>query len=254
MSRHASYEPSPALPLCNVPPGWRVRTWPGEPGVAHLVMYGSHLIPSVDTMRAIVTELDAQRDISGIRTGAMPASFAPAMEGAGFHPRQQLTLLEHGGPLDWTGRAPGFFRRVVAPRIRTQRAAAGDFTEMARIDHLAFDTPWQLDADGIADVLTATPKTRARLVRTHGTVQAFAISGRDRFTGYLQRLSVDPAMHRQGIGRALVADSLQWMWRQGVYRCLVNTHVGNEPALALYGSVGFVAVPEQLTVYERALQ
>ena len=74
--------------------------------------------------------------------------------------------------------------------------------------------------------------------------------GRAGRTGYVQRLAVHPDQHRRGVATALLADALTWMQRWRADRVLVNTHVDNEPALALYRRLGFVDLPDRLRVYE----
>ena len=106
----------------------------------------------------------------------------------------------------------------------------------------------------MADVRCATPRHRARLAGDGDAhLAAYAITGRDASQGFLQRLAVDPAYQRRGLGRALVLDSLQWLGRWRVRRVLVNTPTDNEAALALYEQVGFHRLPERLGVYERIL-
>jgi ribosomal protein S18 acetylase RimI-like enzyme len=56
-----------------------------------------------------------------------------------------------------------------------------------------------------------------------------------------------------GLGRALGLDGLRWLQRKGVKEAVVNTQLGNEPALALYLSLGFRKEPMQLAVLHRAL-
>jgi len=84
-------------------------------------------------------------------------------------------------------------------------------------------------------------------------IVAFAISGRDAGLGFLQRLAVDPAHQRAGLGQRLVLDSLRWAARWRCHRVLVNTHVENEPALTLYARTGFVHLDEQLVVLEHPM-
>ncbi len=106
----------------------------------------------------------------------------------------------------------------------------------------------------MADVRCATPRHRARLAGdADAHLAAYAITGRDAGQGFLQRLAVDPAHQRRGLGRALVLDSLQWLGRWRVRRVLVNTPTDNEAALSLYEQVGFHRLPELLGVYERVL-
>ena len=58
----------------------------------------------------------------------------------------------------------------------------------------------------------------------------------------------------QGSKIALVSDALRWMARWRVQRALVNTHVGNTAALALYHRFGFTDLADRLHVYERRIE
>ena len=113
---------------------------------------------------------------------------------------------------------------------------------------------WCIDRVGIGDVRAATPRHRARGVRADNELVAYAVSGRDGRNGYIQRLAVSPTHQQQGHGAALVGDSLRWMARWRVRRALVNTHVGNEAALALYHRFGFTDLNDRLHVYERRIE
>ncbi len=78
----------------------------------------------------------------------------------------------------------------------------------------------------------------------------FAITGQSGTFGYLQRLAVDPEVQRQGVGRRLVEDSLQWMRRCGATTAMVNTALDNAAALALYAQAGFRLRSDTLTILE----
>jgi ribosomal protein S18 acetylase RimI-like enzyme len=84
-------------------------------------------------------------------------------------------------------------------------------------------------------------------------VAGYVIAGRGDGIGYLQRLAVDPAARRQGLGRTMVFDALAWMRRRGAGRGLVNTQRTNQGALALYEACGFQILPEGLQVLARDL-
>jgi ribosomal protein S18 acetylase RimI-like enzyme len=113
---------------------------------------------------------------------------------------------------------------------------------------------WCIDRVGIGDVRAATPRHRARAVLDGSDIVAYAVSGRDGRNGYIQRLAVSPTHQHQGHGLALVADSLRWMARWRVRRALVNTHNGNDAALALYHRIGFTDLQDRLHVYERRIE
>ena len=103
-------------------------------------------------------------------------------------------------------------------------------------------------------IRAATPSQRSRVIRSEGAIVGFAISGRAGRAGYLQRLAVDPAARRRGLGRTLVDDACAWMTRRGAVRAVVNTATTNDPAITLYTSFGFQRRSETLMVLELELE
>ena len=132
--------------------------------------------------------------------------------------------------------------------------------EAAVVDRAAFGDPWGNDARDLAEIRHATPVHRAtaRFVtravtparRPAPAARRLRHHRRRLGQGYLQRLAVDPDAQRQGHGRALVLDSVAWMRRRRLTHGVVNTAVGNAPALALYESLGFRRLTEQLVVMQ----
>jgi mycothiol synthase len=57
--------------------------------------------------------------------------------------------------------------------------------------------------------------------------------------GEIYVISVDPARHNQGWGRALTVAGLQWIAAQGITLGILYTTSSNTPAVALYTSLGF---------------
>ena len=145
-------------------------------------------------------------------------------------------------------------RRPEPTSLRLKRLRRSMLDDAARVDRQAFRAPWANDAAALADIMSATPQHRSRCIHLDGRLVAFAISGRAAAWGYIQRLAVDPAVQRRGIGRVLVGDAVSWMQRRQVARVLVNTAIDNEAALALYHSAGFDDRPDDLTILERALR
>jgi ribosomal protein S18 acetylase RimI-like enzyme len=107
--------------------------------------------------------------------------------------------------------------------------------------------------EAVAHILGATPACHARTIHLDRTMAGFAITGVAAHVGYLQRLAVEPAAQRHGLGRALVADSLAWMRQRDATRAMVNTAFDNAAALALYASFGFRARDESLVILELPL-
>ena len=223
----------------------RVRPWAFEPNVAHLVLYNQSRLPAPADIIGWIAELRVA-GYDTVRTGALGTQAGARFERLGFEVIQSLVLLEHTS----VGDAP------VGPAKNESvvRLDDHDDTEASRVDIAAFGAGWCIDRVGIGDVRTATPRHRARAVKTEDAIVAYAISGRDGRNAYIQRLAVAPQHQQQGHGAALVADSLRWMARWRVQRALVNTHVGNTPALALYHRFGFVDLSDRLHVYERRIE
>ncbi len=220
----------------------RVRPWAFEPNVAHLVLYNQSRLPAPSDITTWIRELRLA-GYDTIRTGALGVQAGARFERLGFEAIQSLVLLEHTA-----------IGKVAAASTGSTRLAVDDDLDASRIDVAAFGPGWCIDRVGIGDVRSATPRHRARAVRVDDQLVAYAISGRDGKNAYIQRLAVSPAHQHQGHGSVLVGDSLRWMARWRVHRALVNTHVGNHAALALYHHFGFTDLADRLHVYERRIE
>jgi ribosomal-protein-alanine N-acetyltransferase len=172
-----------------------------------------------------------------LMTSALTAVELNPFADHGFTVRGRLHLLSHDLRF-----VPDHDRRSLRRARRSDRAG------VLAIDRAAFDEFWRLDRLGLLDALDATPVHRFRVTR--GAVVGYAICGRAGATGYLQRLAVHPDAQGRGIGRTLVADSLRWLRASAAREALVNTQVGNGPALDLYERMGFRLRAEELSVME----
>lgn len=234
--------PTSSFQLTSTPLPARATPCPGEPARAQVVVLDGAAVPGVAHYRAWAVEL-AHRGFTGLRTGALAARQASQAEIAGLHCAQELVLLRLDAPLPTFPGQP-------TPGTRLHRLVDDGYLGAAVVDELGFGERWRLDATMLADIRSATPRSRARLTITDGTVSGFLISGRSGRIGYLQRLAVDPSVRRHGVATALIADAFGWMRRSGTQQVYVNTHVDNDGALALYHHLGFRDVPERLRVYE----
>jgi ribosomal protein S18 acetylase RimI-like enzyme len=224
----------------------RVRPWAFEPNVAHLVLYNQARLPTPTDINGWINELRVA-GFDTIRTGALGAQAGARFEHLGFEAIQSLVLLEHTqiNHVDTT---------TTKGSGSTVKLATDSDLEASRVDIAAFGAGWCIDRVGIGDVRSATPRHRARAIRADHEIIAYAIAGRDGKNGYVQRLAVLPAHQHLGHGEALVRDSLRWMARWRVQRALVNTHIGNTAALALYHRLGFSDLDDRLHVYERRIE
>ncbi|MGH9135070.1 MAG: GNAT family N-acetyltransferase [Ilumatobacteraceae bacterium] len=217
----------------------RMRHWPGDETVGHLVLADHGAVPSSSDIDQWIEQAKAI-GLRALRTGAMFPRAAEAFADAGFVKIDTLALLE----IDLRATRPPSIR------LETRRLTRRQYRDAVAIDRRAFGAPWANDAASLAEIRRATPTHRARQLSVDGRLAAFAISGTAGSTGYIQRLAVDPRHQRGGRGKSLVADALCWMHDRHLVNALVNTAVGNVAALALYDQFGFRQRADQLTIAE----
>lgn len=68
-------------------------------------------------------------------------------------------------------------------------------------------------------------------------------------TADLHRVVVAAGHRRHGLARSLVGAGLRWAGEQGATRVLLEVRHDNEPAVALYRSLGFVVIGERRDYY-----
>ena len=224
--------------------GARVRHWPHRPDVAHLVLIDHTAAPSLTSLQEWIESL--RLDGYGfIRTGAVSAAAAKPFELSGFVDIQHLALLRLSA-----GATSLLARSTPHHEIRTLRTQRS-LSLAARLDQMAFASGWELDVEGIEEACRATPAHRLRLAVTATDEPAgYMITGRNGTAGFVQRLAVDPKFEGQGVATSLLQDGLSWLKKRQVSDILVNTHLDNHRALALYQRLGFEQLPENLQVLE----
>ena len=232
----------------------RLAQWPGDPDVGHVVLLDHSMRPDDRDVSGWLAS-SRRRGYQALRTGALFPDSCPAFLRAGFHPIDELALLEIdlAARRRLRGTSVLTTARGAMGRNPTRRMRDGDLVEAAALDQRAFPSPWVNDVASLGAIRAATPSHRSRLIRRNGEVVAFAISGRAGRSGYLQRLAVDLALRRRGLGRLLVDDACAWMTRHGATRAVVNTAITNRAALELYACLGFHRREETLMVLERGL-
>jgi ribosomal protein S18 acetylase RimI-like enzyme len=184
----------------------------------------------------------ADRGYREVLTAALAEPERAGFLAAGFSTKDTLHLLAHD-----------LHDIPEAPPAHLRRGRRADRSTALGVDHRAFPPFWRLDADGLHEAMTATPSARFRVATVDRRVVGYAVTGRAGRRGYLQRLAVDPQVQGRGLGRALVADCLQWLQRRGVTYVVVNTQVENERALQLYLATGFRLQPSGLEVLGRTI-
>ena len=222
----------------------RVRTgpWRGDVGIAYLSPLPDAPLPSVVFVRRCLDQL-AARGYRRVITSALAPAEQVGFLAAGFDVHERLHLLAHD------------LRQIPGADVSAlRRALPADHPTVLDVDARAFPGFWRIDDASLGDALTATPNSRFRVAAPGGIVAGYAVTGRAGRRGFLQRLAIDPARQRQGLGRALAVDALRWLRRWRVEQAVVNTQIGNEAALGLYESLGFRREPAGLSVLTFSLE
>jgi ribosomal protein S18 acetylase RimI-like enzyme len=218
--------------------GWsraNARPWNDSVPMAHLrVMRGG-----ADFVEACAEALDGY-PIEGVLSPPLPEAAQRMWREADFRPHARLYLLRR--ELD----------EVPAPDHLVSEGSPEDLGEALRIDAAAFDPFWRFDGRALQEAMESTPRAVIHVVRRpEGRLAGFAVTGMGQVIGYLQRVAVDPAWQRRGIGRSLVRTSARWARRNGARAIVLNTQAENRAALSLYEEEGYEVLGDELAVLRR---
>ena len=241
--------------LWSGPTAVHARPLAHDPKAAFLIISGAHndnfSFPGPDMIEQWLTTLKSW-GYCRVRTCALSTAPNQALQAVGFAPAQHLMLMSM---THWT--PPSF---SLAPDITPKKALRWGHRmssrlrdDILRLDARAFGHTWALDTDGLTDALRATSRSQVLVARHKGVIQGFAVVGATGGTGYLQRLAVDAHAQRAGVGSCLVAAAVQWSSRKGCRHTVVNTDINNHSAQRLYEKIGFVSLPNRLTVLHKEL-
>ncbi len=124
-------------------------------------------------------------------------------------------------------------------------ARLGDVEPLAELDAATFDTLWHFAAPDIVEMLVRGRVLVAERAGPAGTgtrlVGYSALLTASRHEAHLARLAVHPDLQGQGLGRALLLESLHYAQHEGYAAMALNTQATNQRSQALYRSVGFQA-------------
>jgi ribosomal protein S18 acetylase RimI-like enzyme len=94
--------------------------------------------------------------------------------------------------------------------------------------------------------LTTNPRARVLVAELDGQVVGWSVTlirtHRRWCSGRIYAVAVDPSFAGRGIGRAMVERSLQELLETGISRTYLEVRSDNEPAIALYASLGFESI------------
>lgn len=209
-----------ALALIN---GWRVDT-----GVQTL------LVP-------VLRDLKEQGTEALVCLGAVPW-LVPALQRAGFNLVDRIVYLERPTALTPPPQKPQAILRPIC---------GGDLATLLTLDSVAFDPLWRFDRGHFMELLvTAGHSTIAEKAEQP---VGYAISDVMGETGFIVRLAVHPQFQGQGIGRQLLADSLDYCRAAGAATVRLNTQESNVASHHLYQRFDFQRAGRRVPVLVREL-
>lgn len=121
--------------------------------------------------------------------------------------------------------------------ISIRAATEADLDVLARIERESLSGTWTREA--LADELQksfARVMVAARDERVCAFVHCWLIADEIQ----ILNVATDPAFRRQGVARALLEALLSELSRRGFCVALLEVRASNEPAIALYRSLGFI--------------
>jgi ribosomal-protein-alanine N-acetyltransferase len=138
--------------------------------------------------------------------------------------------------------------REPAIDVAVRTARAEDLDAIARLEETSFQDAWPREM------------LEYELSYPHALLLVASRAEGDPPAGYaafrhavgqaeLLRLAVSPEERRRGLARALIAEGLERLVRKGVQVCFLEVRLSNEPAVALYESLGFARIGRRSAYY-----
>lgn len=145
-------------------------------------------------------------------------------------------------------------RKQVGPTTTPERpvtvVADDQWRRIVAVDAAAFGDKWKADLPALTEALRSASTANVLGTFEGALLVGYAIVAVSSPTAYLQRIAVDPAYQRSGIGRSLTRAAHEWARRRGARWLVLNTKPNNDAALELYLSEGFETLPDRLELLQ----
>jgi len=132
--------------------------------------------------------------------------------------------------------APDFFR----DRLRIEHIEEQDVSAVIALWQGCGLVRSQRKAVYEISTLRACPTATILVARANEALVGVAVAGFDGRQGWLSNVAVDPCLHRNGIGRALVKHGEQWLQALGASSINVQLPGDNKVAVQFCRGLGYV--------------
>jgi ribosomal protein S18 acetylase RimI-like enzyme len=161
---------------------------------------------------------------------------------SGFEQTHEVIFLKWmDRPLPSAGTIPGRIRRM----------ESSDLSIVHELDREAFDPIWRNSRRALQEAFSGS--SYATVVESHDQVLGYQISTVSPLGAHIARLAVSPDRQGQGLGGALVRDTVERFTASGVPQVTVNTQSDNLRSLDLYHRLGFRPTGQRFPVLEKEL-
>jgi ribosomal protein S18 acetylase RimI-like enzyme len=137
------------------------------------------------------------------------------------------------------------------PNLTFRHVYENDLERLAQIEAKAFAPMWRHSARGLE--LARHQAFSFDVAQLEDRIVGFQLSTPSDYGAHLVRLTVDPDLHRSGIGSALLAYAFQGYHKRGRNRITLNTQIDNEASKYLYKKFGFFASGQRFPVWVKNL-
>lgn len=193
--------------------------------------------------RFVLEQFSASPSLITVGAIVLNGWFQDLLMESGFKQKNEVVVLI------WKVASPSRDRENTFFRIRMM--TKNDLPAVARVDHLAFSSPWQISEKGL---LAGYEQAAVAMVAENDRgVVAYQISTAMHENAHLARLAVLPEYQNCGIGTALVNALQVYCYRRGWRALTVNTQADNLASLHLYKKLDFHPTGEKypLFLFER---
>ena len=225
----------------------RVRPWAFEPTVAHLVLYNQSRLPTPSDITGWIRELRLAGFDTHPHRCARDASWCPISTARVRGHPESGAARTHGDQLGCRYLVRRHVQRGASEGRRRQRREPGRCRRVrSRMVHRSCRDRRRPRGHSAPPCSLRASRT----TRSSPTPSPVVTAGTDTSNAWR---SHPPINSRATVRSWSATRCAGWRsWR--VQRALVNTHIGNEAALALYHRFGFTDLNDRLHVYERRIE
>lgn len=133
-----------------------------------------------------------------------------------------------------------------APAVVLRAAMSREFQAIARVDRAAFTSHWWNSA---ATLRRRNTTSYFAVAEMNGQIVGYVEAEPHCPSAHITRLAVLPDHQERGIGSALLAHALRFLWRNGAEQVTLNTQADNSVSLRLYLRFGFEPLGDRVPVW-----